>query len=94
MLNEDKRLLEPGWARPLTYEEAKYIQQSLWNDRTLRRQWKIRGKRPALTTIAAKAYPEDPEKARQNMATEQGRHQRQNQSSGENVGVGVASQKE
>ena len=72
-----KKLLEPGWAGLLTYEEAQYIRSQLENNKSLRRKWNIKGvgKIP-LTTIAARAYPEDPQAARHHIQKEQRRARR------------------
>jgi len=67
----DMRLLEPGWAGLLTLEEAKYIQQELWNSRELRRKWHVRGKRLSLLKVARLAFPEDEEAAVANIKAEQ-----------------------
>lgn len=56
---QDCRLLDPGWAGLLTPAEARYIHQALVQESRLRRHWRIKGKRPRLSTIAEKAYPED-----------------------------------
>jgi len=58
------KLLEPGWAGLLSLDEAKHIKCCLEKDAKLRRKWKIRGKKPSLPAIAAKAYPEDPDGGR------------------------------
>jgi hypothetical protein len=72
-----KKLLEPGWAGLLTLAEAEYIKARLEANPKLRRQWEIRGKgRIRLTSIAAKAYPEDPQAARQHIQKEQRRARR------------------
>lgn len=64
----DKRLLEYGWGGLLTLDEAKYIQQKLFNSPRMRRMWKMgRRKRPPLTLIAEKAFPENPKIARKNI---------------------------
>jgi len=77
-----KKLLEPGWAGMLDLEEAKYIQGKLSADVNLRRVWKIRGKKPSLSVIAAKAYPEDPVEARRYIANQQVVASRRNRLSG------------
>ena len=70
-MNLKKKLLQPGWAGLLTLEEAEYIRAKLEANLTLRRQWGIRGKgRIPLTRIAEKAYPEDPQAARQHIQKE------------------------
>lgn len=74
----DKRLLVPGWAGPLTLEEARYIQQELKKNPALRRKWRITGK--TLAPIARRAFPEAPEDGVRILATEQSRECRQNHS--------------
>jgi len=76
-MNLKKKLLQPGWAGLLTLEEAEYIRAKLEANLTLRRQWGIRGKgRIPLTRIAEKAYPEDPQAARQHIQKERARARR------------------
>lgn len=65
------KLLEPGWAGLLTYEEAVYIQEHLFADPRLRRRWKYRGKRPSLVAIARRAFPEAPDIAAQHIRRQQ-----------------------
>ena len=67
----NKKLLEPGWAGLLDLGEAKYIQAHLMKSQSLGRKWGIRGKRPALTTIARKALPENPGVAIENLVRQQ-----------------------
>ena len=66
----DKRLLEPGWAGVLTLDEALFIQRELKANPILRRSWHIR-RGCTLTKIAERAYPENPQEARRNIANEQ-----------------------
>ena len=64
-------------AAALTLAEAEYIKARLEANQALRRKWGIRGKgRIPLTRIAEKAYPEDPQAARQHIQKEQARAQR------------------
>jgi len=73
----EKKMLQPGWAGILTLEKAKYIKAALEANPVLRRKWGIRGKgRIALTTIAAKAYPQNQQAARKHIKKEQARAQR------------------
>lgn len=82
----DTRLLEPGWAGVLTLEEARFIQQSLRADRMLRRSWHIRGRSCPLSKIAERAFPENPEKARQHILNEMSAaNRRQKIADGQNI---------
>jgi hypothetical protein len=77
-----RKLLEPGWAGLLTFGEAAYIQSRLEADARLKRKWVIRYKRPPLSQIAEKAYPEDTTAARRHMRAEQTRGRRKTHSKG------------
>ncbi|NVM22356.1 MAG: hypothetical protein HWN68_11320 [Desulfobacterales bacterium] len=81
----DRKLLQPGWAGLLTLEEAEYIRARLEVNQTLRRKWSIKGKgKIPLTSIAAKAYPEDPQAARQHIQKEQRKARRRIHSQAKN----------
>jgi len=63
----DERLLIPGWAGELGLDEALWLREQIESSESLRRSWHIRksrGRHLRLTTVAAKAYPEDPRYAR------------------------------
>lgn len=63
-----QQLLDPGFGGQLEVYEALYIQDRLQRDGRLRKRWGIKGQgRVPLTTIAAKAWPEDPKEARRLM---------------------------
>ena len=80
-----RKLLIPGWAGVLTWEEAEYIRANLEANPTLRRKWRIKGKgRIPLTKIAERAYPEDPQAARHHIQKEQARAQRRIHSQAKN----------
>ena len=67
----ESKLFEPGWAGQLTYDEAARIQDKIFRDIKVRRQWKFKGKgKPALVRIAERAFPENQEFARANMTSE------------------------
>ena len=55
----DPRMLEPGWAGPITLEQAEAIRDALDADDGLRRRWRL-PQGAALTKVAAKANPQDP----------------------------------
>lgn len=67
----EHKLLKPGWAGMLTLEEAEYIQNELRQNVGLRRRWHVKGKTSYLSTIAKKAFPEDPEAGRQHILRQQ-----------------------
>ncbi len=70
------KLLEPGWAGPVTLEEAEYIRSRLEADARLRRRWHIRQRRVPLSIVAERSYPEDPEAARRHMKAHQAQARR------------------
>ena len=71
---DDVRLLEPGWAGELTLEEAKFIQEGIQKDRTLRREWGFKGSaKIPLVRIAEKAFPENPQYGREHIVRERKR---------------------
>lgn len=69
----DRRLLVPGRAGLLTLEEAEYIKAALVADGRLRRRWGMEDQtRFPLTTIATRAFPENPRAAREHIREQQG----------------------
>ena len=68
----DRHLLIPGWAGELSLEETRFIQEEIQKDRGLRRRWGFRGKSQVhLTSIARRAYPENPKRAANHIHVEQ-----------------------
>jgi len=65
-----ERLLERGWGGLLTLDEALFIRRELRASPPLRRTWHIRGKSCPLSKIAERAFPENSQRARQNMINE------------------------
>jgi hypothetical protein len=52
-MNEDKRLLTPGWGGTITLEEARFIKKRLEADKRLRKRWGFKGDgRVSLLRIA------------------------------------------
>ncbi len=70
------KLLEPGWAGVLAYEEATYIQSHLRKSFPLRVKWGLKHKGLPLVRIAEKAYPEDKVEARRSLLAEIARARR------------------
>ena len=71
-----RKLLERGWAGLLDLEEAKYIQCKFREDARLRKRWGIRYIVAPLSTIAEKAFPENPKDARRYIKAQQAKVRR------------------